>query len=83
MIYYINKFNVPNTDDWRFAVWQVERNRKNTRWYTWIKKIYDPENRFDKWYVLDPTAATIAESEHKLIEMIFLIANLRGIKAKR
>jgi len=77
MIYYINKFNVPNTEDWHFAVWEVKRNTKKSSWYTWVKKIYDPEERFNRGYALDPTQATIAESEQKLIKMIFLIAGWR------
>jgi hypothetical protein len=86
-IYYINKFNEHNTDNWHFAIWEVSEEDAEMhfagKWYKWIKRLYDPTKQFNKGYVLNPTSDIIAENEHELINKIFWAGNLKGIKAKR
>jgi hypothetical protein len=83
--YYVNKFNQPNTDNWHFAVWEVERDErmKYRKWYIWVKMLYDPQKQFNKGYTLDPNEDVVANDEHELISKIFWSGSLKGIKAKR
>jgi len=90
-IYYLNTFNVPNTDNRHFAIWEVKFNPEKTRhylpeafkWYTWIKKIYDPHGHFKKNYELDPSPETIIENEREVIKKIFEITiELKAINPK-
>ena len=71
-MYYVNEFNKPSTDEWQYAIWKIKRVSENTIIkFRWIKKIYDPVNRFKIGEMHTLTSSVLKSNEHEVIQRIF------------